>query len=304
MRVNNACTFARFVPSIHPMKWSYIWMVCLGLSLAASYAARAEPYIMLEVNGEGIKASDVDAHWQRLFPGSKAPALETMPGGIRHNILRAIASERLLLRAAEDADIHKSTSFQQRLQHNRNQLLISEFLAARSADATSERALSRAYLRYVQERKEQTEYRVSHILLESKEEADAIHNRLQQGESFIPLAREYSRDPGSAAQGGDLGYVTPEQLVAPFATAMQALEPGAISAPFETPFGWHIMRLAETRDAAIEPLNAVRDELKNALERKANEAYINQLMRDAKIVLYDGKGNVLPFDKSPKEMFE
>ena len=245
--------------------------------------ASAEPYIMLEVNGEGIKASEVESHWKRLFPDGNAPAFETTAEGIRHNILRAIVSERLLLQAAEDAETDETDSFKEKLEEARQQLLIAEFLRNRGEAVATDRALNRAYLRYVQARKKQKEYRASHILLESEEKANEIHKRLEDGAGFTPLAREYSRDPGSAAQGGDLGYFTATQMVKPFANAVKTLDKDAISKPVETQFGWHIIKLNETRIKEAPSLESVRPQLENQIRQQNVTKKLEEMVAAANV---------------------
>ncbi len=87
--------------------------------------------------------------------------------------------------------------------------------------------------------------RASHILVETRDLATELAGRLAAGEDFSQLAREFSIDEGTAANGGDLGWFAREELVPPFADAAFALEPGAISEPVETEFGWHLIRVAE-----------------------------------------------------------
>ena len=88
--------------------------------------------------------------------------------------------------------------------------------------------------------------RAAHILLPTREEAEAARARVTEGgEDFAAVARELSTDESTAANGGELGWFTREEMVAPFAEAAFALEPGAISEPVETEFGWHVIQVEE-----------------------------------------------------------
>jgi parvulin-like peptidyl-prolyl isomerase len=93
----------------------------------------------------------------------------------------------------------------------------------------------------------------AHILVPTREEAEAARARVVDGgEPFATVAREVSTDTGTAENGGDLGWFTREEMVAPFAEAAFALEPGAISEPVESEFGWHVINtIAEDPDRVV-----------------------------------------------------
>ena len=98
---------------------------------------------------------------------------------------------------------------------------------------------------------------VSHILVrpseivtneQAKTQAEALYERLQAGEDFVALAKEFSEDPGSALNGGALGWSTPDQFVPQFAQVMMAADIGEVSAPFESEFGWHLLLVEDRRE--------------------------------------------------------
>ena len=112
--------------------------------------------------------------------------------------------------------------------------------------------------------------RAAHILLPTREEAEAARARVTEGgEDFATVARELSTDEASAANGGELGWFTREEMVAPFAEAAFALEPGAISEPVETEFGWHVIQVLE-RD----PERPLTDLQINRLQQTAEERWL------------------------------
>lgn len=102
------------------------------------------------------------------------------------------------------------------------------------------------------------ELHVRHILIQTsavrtdaqaRELAGQLHQRIQAGEDFAALARQYSQDPGSARAGGDLGWIEPDDMVPEFRQAMARHEVGQLSAPFASPFGWHILQILDRRVA-------------------------------------------------------
>jgi parvulin-like peptidyl-prolyl isomerase len=112
----------------------------------------------------------------------------------------------------------------------------------------------------------------AHILLPTREAAEAARARVTEGgEDFAAVAREVSTDESTAANGGDLGWFSREEMVAPFAEAAFALEPGAISEPVETEFGWHVIQVTE-RD----PDRPLTDAQINRLQQAAEERWLEE----------------------------
>jgi parvulin-like peptidyl-prolyl isomerase len=144
---------------------------------------------------------------------------------------------------------------------------------------------------------------VSHILVATKAEADAIEQQLKSGANFEQLALAKSTDSGSASKGGALGCIDPSQTVAPFASAMTALPLGTFSAPVQTQYGWHVIK-AEDVHAAV-PLAAVSGEIRTDLieHSAAGQQALVKLVAKAKVrvdgrygrwVVTDGQGKVEP----------
>lgn len=127
------------------------------------------------------------------------------------------------------------------------------------------------------------EYHARHILVDDKETADAVTKELQGGADFAKLAQKRSKD-SSSSSGGDLGWFTPDSMVKPFADAVAALKPGEItSAPVQSQFGWHVIKLEESRASAPPPFDEVKDRVKALVQRKKLQEYLEQLRKDAKI---------------------
>ena len=114
----------------------------------------------------------------------------------------------------------------------------------------------------------------SHILVDTEEEAMDIKQQLDEGGDFAELAAEYSKDPSNAGQGGALGFFGRGQMVAPFEEAAFSMEPGEISEPVQTDFGYHIIRVEEKTEGQEAKLEDVSDEIREILkEEKMNSAY-------------------------------
>lgn len=125
------------------------------------------------------------------------------------------------------------------------------------------------------------QYKARHILVESQGEAAAIIDELDAGGDFESLAKERSTGP-SGPNGGDLGWFSPNQMVAPFSSAVQTLEDGAYtSEPVQTDFGWHVILREGSRESEAPPLDSVRDTIRQSIQQQRFQAYLEQIRENA-----------------------
>ncbi|MGM0562926.1 MAG: foldase protein PrsA [Pseudomonadota bacterium] len=138
-----------------------------------------------------------------------------------------------------------------------------------------------------------TEYRASHILVESEEEALAIVTELDEGGDFAAIAQEKSTGP-SGSNGGELGWATPDTYVEEFAEALEQLENGSYTKePVETQFGWHVILLNETREAEaseVPGFDMVKDQLRNVVMQQRMQEYMEDLREKADVSV-EGQGS-------------
>lgn len=127
------------------------------------------------------------------------------------------------------------------------------------------------------------EYHARHILVADEAKAKELIGKLDKGSRFEALAKEHSSD-GSASEGGDLGWFTTGQMVKPFSDAVQQLEVGKYTAaPVKSDFGWHVIRLEETRPTAPPAYDAVKLQLGPLVKQKQFEAQVKTLVDKAKV---------------------
>jgi len=127
---------------------------------------------------------------------------------------------------------------------------------------------------------DKTEYHASHILVPTKEKAVLLIKKIKGGAKFEDVAKAESTD-NSKANGGDLGWFTTARMVKPFGDAVKALKKGEVTPePVQTQYGWHIIRLDDTRDS---PFDTLKPQLSSALMQKKFQAYIEDLKKNAKI---------------------
>jgi peptidyl-prolyl cis-trans isomerase C len=132
------------------------------------------------------------------------------------------------------------------------------------------------------------EYNAAHILVKTKEEAEAIEKQLKEGGDFGAIAAEKSTDPGSGPNKGDLGWFQPEQMVQPFADVVKTLKKDEISAPVETQFGWHVIKLIDQREVTPPKLDEVKDQLVIQIRRDKVQAEIEKRVAESKVEKTEG----------------
>ncbi len=175
------------------------------------------------------------------------------------------------------------------LENDRRALLATLAMEELVSAAATEEALQALYDERFANVDPGTEYNASHILVETEEEARAVIAELEAGADFAELAREKSTGP-SGPNGGALGWFGKGTMVAPFEEAVMALKPGEISEPVQTQFGWHVIKLNETRPAPKPTLDEVRQTLLDELQQRAIEARLQELTAKADIQRPDISG--------------
>ncbi|MBO9128734.1 peptidylprolyl isomerase PrsA [Bacillus sp. 165] len=143
------------------------------------------------------------------------------------------------------------------------------------------------------------EIQASHILVADEAKAKEIKARLDKGEDFAKLAKEFSEDTGSAENGGDLGFFGPGKMVAEFEAVAYKLKVGEISEPVKSQFGYHIIKLTDKKE--LEPFDKVKDDIKaDLVEKKVNDqTYVNKLVDDEL-----KKADIKVEDKDLKDTFK
>jgi peptidyl-prolyl cis-trans isomerase C len=163
------------------------------------------------------------------------------------------------------------------IENQRTGLLAGEALGRVGQAAVTDAALQEAYDARYADAEGTREYNAAHILVETEEAAQEVIAELEGGADFAELARERSTGP-SGPDGGALGWFSSGMMVPAFEEAVTALDPGETSAPVETQFGWHVVRLNETRMSEAPSLEEVRGELVQELRQQAQQAHIEEIV--------------------------
>ena len=250
---------------------------CFVLALLAG-PARADDKVLAKVNGVEIRQSDVALAEEEL-----GPSLSQMdPATKDENVLAFLSEMKIVAKAAEDKKVADGDDFKKRMAFTRNRLLMDSLLASEGKAATTDDAMKKVYEDASKQIAGEQEVHARHILVETEDDAKAVKAELDKGADFAELAKKKSKDPG-ASDGGDLGFFTKDQMVPEFSAVAFALEPGKISDPVKTQFGWHIIKVEEKRNRKAPEFDQVKGQIETYVTRKAQADYVAKLRDAAKI---------------------
>jgi peptidyl-prolyl cis-trans isomerase C len=257
---------------------------CLAMVLFAGHAVRAEDAnpVLAKVNGAEIRQSDVALAEEEL-----GPSLAQMdPATKKENVLSFLIDMKIVAKAAEDKKVEDNEDFKRRLTFARNRLLMDNLLATEGKAATTDEAMKKVYDDASKQITGEQEVHARHILVETEDEAKAVEEELKKGADFAELAKKKSKDPG-ASDGGDLGFFTKDQMVPEFSAVAFALEPGKISDPVKSQFGWHVIKVEEKRNRKAPDFDQVKSQIETYVTRKAQADYVAKLREGAKVERLD-----------------
>ena len=239
----------------------------------------ASPAVAI-VNGTSISRSEYDVYVKSLLQGKQQTELTPEQKG---QVLDELVTMQLVSTQGLKEGVDKDPDIAARLNILRMRVL---------ADAESQKFLkgkeptdAELHAEYDSAiaSMDKTEYHARHILVDSKEKADALIKKIKSGAKFEDVAKAESSD-NSKTSGGDLGWFTLARMVKPFGDAVKGLKKGEMTQePVQTQFGWHIIKLEDTREVAPPPFDQVKSQVSNGVVQKKLQAYVEELKKDAKI---------------------
>lgn len=241
----------------------------------ALYAADAAA----TVNGKPIKQSWVD------YISKDAQARGQKPSdGLRNAIINELVGTELAYQEAVKQGVDKDPDLITAAEIGNRKLVVNSFLAGfMKKNPVTDADKKEAYEQYKKELGDK-EYSARHILVKTEAEAKDVQAQLAKGVDFAKLAKEKSLDPGSKEKGGDLGWFSPAGMVKPFSEAVTGLKKGEVTtAPVQTQFGWHIIKLVDSRATQVPSYDKVKDGLERTLQQRKLEKMMLDLKAKAKI---------------------
>lgn len=255
----------------------------LSVLLAGAFAGASLPVAaenLAVVNGQPIPQARYDFFIEQFNQAGR----ETTPE-LEEHVKEELVRRAVFEQEAAKQGLDKSQAFQEEMALAHQTFLIRAlFQKYQQENPITDAAVQAEYDQFVEANKG-TEFNSAHILVEDEDEAKAIIAELQKdADKFAEIAKEKSKDPGSGSRGGDLGWSRADVYVPEFGEALGKLKKGEITqAPVQTQFGWHVLKLNDTRDAEPPALDAVRPQIEEALGQQQLVEYQERLFKEAKI---------------------
>jgi peptidyl-prolyl cis-trans isomerase C len=249
--------------------------VAVLAALALPLAAAAQNIAI--VNGKPVPKARLDA-----LMAQAARAGQQVPPEMQQRAREELVLREIFAQEAQRRGLAATADFQQQLDLARQSLLIRElFEDYKRKNPVSDEAAKAEYDKF-KAQASGTEYRARHILVDKEEEAKALLAQLKGGAKFEDLAKKSSKDTGSAENGGDLDFAKAENYVPEFGGALTKLKKGETSEPVKSQFGWHIIRLEDTREAAFPAFDDVKAQVKQRMEQIKLQQFQEELRTKAK----------------------
>ena len=251
-------------------------LVVIAAAACAPLAATAQNVAI--VNGKAVPKARVDALIKQAQRAGQQVGPEVQQQARDQVVLREIFAQE-----ATRVGLAASADYREAMEIARQSILIRElFEDFRKKNPVSDDDALVEYNKF-KAQASGTEYRARHILVEKEVEAKSLIGQIKGGAKFDELAKKHSKDTGSGEKGGDLDFAKPDSYVPEFGKALVALKPGEMTeAPVKSQFGFHIIKLEETRDAPFPAFEDVKGQLKQRLEQVKVQKYQEDLRAKAK----------------------
>ncbi len=250
-------------------------MTALG---AAAQTSGSSTTVLARINGEPITERELD-----MLIAQQTQGQTDLPPMQRRQFLQETINLMLLAQAGRDRDLDEDLDLRARFNNSERTALAQAFVRELTTREPVDEAEVRERYEAEYGGEPSREYRARHILVAEQDQAQALNERIRQGDDFAELAKQFSQD-GSAQQGGDLGWFAPGDMVAPFASAVKQLNAGELTAePIETRFGWHVIRVDDVREGSTPAFEEVAGQIRMGLVNRRIQQELEALRDDARI---------------------
>ncbi len=259
------------------MKKQMIW-TAVAAAVLASLSISVNAQNIAIVNGKAVPTSRVEALKQQVARSGR-PITPDVEAQIKEEVI----AREIFMQEAQKRGLDATEEYKSQIELARQTILIRELFAEfQKTSAVTDADVQAEYDKFVAANGGK-EYRARHILVETKEQAEAVLAALKKGGKFEDLAKKQSKDPGSGANGGDLDWAAPGNYVKEFSDAMVALNKGQVSGPVQSQFGFHIIRLDDVREAQLPTLEDVKPQIVQQMTQQRMANFQQELRAKAKV---------------------
>lgn len=255
-----------------------------GLALVAVLAAplAVQAQNVAVVNGKPVPKARVDALMAQITKQASARG-QQLPPDVDKLVRDKVVLDEMFVQEAEKRGLAASPEFKAQMEMARENILVQALLADyEKKNPVTDAEVKAEYDKY-KAQASGTEYRARHILVEKEDEAKALIKQIKDGGNFEELAKKNSKDPGSGANGGDLDFASPSAYVPEFSQALVKLKKGEMTdEPVKTQFGYHIIKLEDTREAQFPALDDVKPQIQQRLTQQKVAAFRDEIRSKAK----------------------
>ena len=248
-------------------------------ALLAAMAPAAMAQNVAVVNGKPVPKSRVEALEQQVIRSGRQVTPE-MQGQLRDEVI----AREIFMQEAMARGLDGTEDFKSQIELAKQSILIRElFTDFQKKNPVTDEEAKAEYDRFAGANSGK-EYKARHILVEKEDQAKSIIAQLKKGAKFEDLAKKFSKDPGSGAKGGDLDWANPSSYVKEFTEALVALGKGKFTeTPVKSQFGYHIIRLDDTRQAQLPKFEDVKPQIMQQLQQQKMMKFQETLRGKAKI---------------------
>jgi peptidyl-prolyl cis-trans isomerase C len=262
----------------------HVVALAVGLAVAAPAFAAAAPAKVAKVatvNGVAIPNAYVDVVVNAQVQQGASDSEE-----LRASITDRLVELEVLAQAARKKKLDKSPELKAQLEVARMQALASAYVQDYAKNHPVSDEIAKAEYDRLRAKSGDKDYKARHILVDTEDEAKDIIAKLKKGEKFEDLAKA-SKDAGTKDKGGELDWTTADSYVQPFSDALVKLDKGQYTdTPVHTQFGWHVIRLDDTRPAQYPEFDEVKDQLKQSLQQPELQKMVKAMRDKAKIEMH------------------
>ena len=234
--------------------------------------------VLITVNSQTLNPSLIDYISDELEAQGRDVNEE-----MKKNIIDRLVELELLTHAATKEGITSDTKFLSKVELTYMEMAYTEYLKKYIKEhPISNEDIDLAYKNFTNQFNEH-EYKGQHILVKTKNEAESLIGKIEKGNDFSELAKNFSIDKASAEKGGDLDWFRLEDMVESFANEIKNLQINELSGAFQTQFGWHVFKLIDKKPLTPPELSEIKKRLEDDLKKRKLKNHIKELKQNAEI---------------------